>query len=250
MSNWQTQRIPNRRRGGCSPALIIAMLALMIVAVVGAVVVIALLPQIGAQLVGLQAAGETERLFIETRAPAAPRPQEVIQNAQPAGQAQVNTGSAGTFTLDTGAVPIQTGRSASGVAAAIVSLTEAEVNNLCRERSTICTGGNGQIRNATIDLKPGGAVIYGEFLVPQVGIWQSGGVVLTIDAQRSALRVAGLDINGTLYSIPNDGLAAVLSDLESRANTLLRETVVSTNGQNYSIREIYADDSRLTVILR
>jgi hypothetical protein len=34
------------------------------------------------------------------------------------------------------------------------------------------------------------------------------------------------------------------------ANRLIQETVVTIGGQNYRIREFYADASRLTVILR
>lgn len=251
MSAWQTQRLPNRRRrNGCGPVMIIALLSLVIVAIVAAVIFIALLPQIGARIVGLQPAGQTERLFIETRAPAVPDIANVLPQARTvANQVQVNAG-ASSFALDTSAVPVQTGLSASGVESAVVSLTEAEVNTLCRQRTTLCTTGDGQIRNATIDLRAGGAVVYAEFRIPETGLWQRVGVVVKINEQRNGLTVAGVDIDGTLYAIPNDGIATALYTVSAEANRLIQESVVAIGGQNYRIRELFADTSRLTVILR
>jgi len=251
VSAWQTQRLPNRRRrNGCVPILIIALLSLVIVAIVAAVIFVALLPQIGARIVGLEPAGQTERLFIETRAPAAPQVADVLPQARSvANQAQVNFGVS-SFTLDTNAVPVQVGMSAAGVDTAIVSLTEEELNTLCRQRTTLCTTGDGQIRGASIDLRTGGAVVYAEFHIPQTGLWQRAGVVVTINEQRNTLTVAGVDIDGTLYTIPEDGIATTLYSLMIEANRLIQETVVTVGGQNYRIREFYADASRLTVILR
>ncbi len=251
MSAWQTQRLPNRRRrSGCGPIMIIALLSLVIVAIVAAVIFVAMLPQIGARIVGLQPSGQTERVFIETRAPAVPDIANVLPQARSiANQVQVNAG-ASSFTLDTSAVPVQTGLSASGVESAVVSLTEAEVNTLCRQRTTLCTTGDGQIRNASIDLRTGGAVVYAEFRIPETGLWQRVGVVVKINDQRNGLTVAGVDIDGTLYTIPNDGIATALYTLTGETNRLIQESVIAIGGQNYSIRELFADASRLTAILR
>ncbi len=251
MSTWQTKLLPNRqRRNGCVPILIIALLSLVIVGVVAAVIFVALLPQIGARIVGLEPVGPTERLFLETRAPAAPPIADVLPQARTvANQAQVNAGVS-SFTLDTNALPVQVGMSADGVDTAVVSLTEGELNTLCRQHTTLCTTGDGQIRNASIDLRTGGAVIYAEFRIPQTGLWQRAGVVVTIAPQRNALTVAGVDIDGTLYTIPEDGIATTLYSLTLEANRLIQDAIVTVGGQNYRIRELYADASRLTAILR
>jgi hypothetical protein len=79
-----------------------------------------------------------------------------------------------------------------------------------------------RVRNTWVDLKPGGAVAYAEVNL-EVG-WEQVGAVLMLDASGRQLILAGVDVDGRIYSTPPAGRIAELADeLESLSNRALRE---------------------------
>jgi hypothetical protein len=79
-----------------------------------------------------------------------------------------------------------------------------------------------RLRNVSLDLKPGGAIVYAEVDL-EVG-WQGVGAVFMLDASGRQLILAGVDMDGRLYSTPPDGqIARLVARLESESNRALRE---------------------------
>lgn len=80
----------------------------------------------------------------------------------------------------------------------------------------------GRVRNAWIDLRPGGAVIYADVDL-ELG-WQKVGAVFMLDATGRQLILTGVDVGGRFYSIPPAGRVAELaSQLESQGNRALAD---------------------------
>jgi len=88
-----------------------------------------------------------------------------------------------------------------------------------------------RVRNVWIDLKPGGAVAYAEVNL-ELG-WQRVGAVLMLDASGRQFVLAGVEIEGQLYSTPPAGqIADLAGQLEREGNRALRElTFLDPAGQ-------------------
>jgi hypothetical protein len=129
-----------------------------------------------------------------------------------------------------------------------LTLDEANLTALCHERTDLCSTGNDQIRNARIDLRPGGAVIYADMYIPQISTWQNLGAVVQINDQHA--EIVGVDINGTLYSPTDSHVSGAMSDLERIANTIITQVALNAAGSRYTLDTIYIDDQSLSLILR
>jgi len=145
---------------------------------------------------------------------------------------------------------IVTGSSSDGGQVAAVSFNEAQLMDLCYQRSDICRNTNPQYQNVRIDLRPGGAVVYANVNVPSVGIQQTAGVVLQLDASARQFQVAGVDVGGALYDTPPGDLSALVSDIERTGNDILQQLTLQAGGSQYALSEVRIDDSTLTLILR
>jgi hypothetical protein len=205
-----------------------------------------LLPRVGLQVAGFQEAGNTGSVFTQAQ----PIPTVQIQNAVSPPQVVVNAGTHGTFNVDTSSMDAVVGESAAGNQIATVTFDESQLLDLCRQRTVICGEGDGRIRGATIDLRPGGAIINGEFNIPQLGLWQRAGIVLRLNSAAAQFDVIGVDVNGVLYSVPPGELSEAVSRIARTGNEILREVVVSAGGATLQLSQIYADDHYLTLILR
>lgn len=234
-----------RRRRGCGCWLTVAALGSLIGGL-GLVVVLLLLPRLLMGMAGFNAIGDTDAVF---SAPA-PAPDVRFEVAYSVPQVTVNAGALGTFTLDTAQVQAQTGNLTSGGQALVITLDEGDLLALCRQRGGLCDGGNGQIRQVSFDLRDGGGVIYADVLIPQVGIWQRIGVVMRISGTPGRFTVAGVDVGGTLYSIPPDSLGQTIREIERAANDMVQSAVLQASGQSWRISALHASDDRLTIVLR
>ncbi len=226
---------------GCLTVLIGGGILLVIVSIF-------FLPGIVLQLSGFQARGNTNELFSDiTQAPTVE-----ITNLQPTpAQVVIELGAYGTEPLNTNLYDysLTTGSSASGQQVAVVSFDEPGLQEICRQRSTICGPGNSTFRNARVDLRPGGAVVYGEVFVPQVGIWQNVGVVMQLTGNHRIV-VAGVDVGGALYSAPPNEFSGTIDEVERVANEVLQQLVLDAGGARYNLSQVQIDDSTLTLILR
>jgi hypothetical protein len=240
------QRAERRSPFNCLACL--AVLGLCgIIGVVAGAILITQLPGLVLATSGFAPRGDTNQAFVGNVA-AAPIQ---LENAAPASDAVVSLPQVGTQPLppNPSVYQIETGMT-NGVEAARVTVTESGLLDLCRQRSTFCTTGNNQIRNLSLDLRPGGAIVYGDFFVPQVGIWQSGGLVLRLDPSRTQLEIAGVDIGGILYSVPTSPLGDQITQAAREANILLRQAVLEAAGGTYSLAEMRIDDTTLTFLMR
>ncbi len=247
----QTQIVRPRRRSSLLP---LTCGCLGGVALLSAVVIVALLfflPQIGARLAGMVPEGDTAQVFVAT-----PQPTIQLQNPTVPAQVTVNLGDYGpqTFSNDNPQLYNFTmGSSTIGESLAVASFTEAGLNDLCRQRTTICSADSTdpRFRNARIDLRPGGAVVYADVSIPQLGGFeQTVGIVLRWDATARRVVAAGIDYGGTLYSPSQQALSDTVSQVEQMANNLVQQLSVSAGGGVYTLAEARADDSTLTLILR
>lgn len=236
MSRAYIQRTPNRRRGagGC----VILALIFAVIGVVAFIVLLPLLPGFVMGTLGFRPLGQTAQVFSQPVAP----PQIQVNSAS-AGAVDVNTGVFGTISLENAQSATVDGREST-----IVRLTETQLNAMCL-RTVICSTTPTQpIYNASIDLRPGGAVVRGMVYISQVGIYQEAGLAIRFDGLRAS--ISGVDYNGTLYSLPESGLGISIPELQQRVEQGLREVTASLGGDRMTLTGMYADDSSLTLVFR
>jgi len=222
-----------------------------LLAVAGVAVVLLLpnLPNIAAQLIGFSPRGETSNVFQA----ATPIPTIELQNVVQPQQFTVDLGQYGQQTLpnDTSLYTLQVGNDQTGTQAAVVSFTEAGLQELCRQRVDVCNSPDPRFRNPRIDLRPGGAVIYADVSLPEFGgIQQTAGAVLRLDASGQRFEFAGVDLGGTLYDVPPDSLGATINELERTGNAILDQLVLNAGGDQFVLSHVSIDDTTLTITLR
>jgi hypothetical protein len=252
MLTTRIQRYPVRPRSSF-PALGCGCLSVIVggLAVAGVSLVLLLpnLPDMAAQLIGFTPRGNTNEVFQA----ATPVPTIELQNIVQPQQFTVDLGQYGEQTLpnDTGLYTLQVGNDQTGTQAAVVSFSEAGLQELCRQRTELCGPNNPRYRNARIDLRPGGAVIYADVSIPELGgIEQMAGVVLRLDASGQRFEFAGVDLGGTLYDVPPDSLGTSVSELEHTGNDILSQLILEVSGDQFVLSQVSVDDTTLTVTMR
>ena len=210
------------------------------------------LTPVALRLTGVDSLGRTDDMF----AGSSPVPTVILHDrSSGSDRIMILLGSLGNETLATGAdASVSTGNADSGMRIAQVSFTEPGLMDICRRRSKMCRNGNSLYRNGSIDLRPGGAVIYMD-----VGIgfyWQRIGVVVQLDGTRTRFYVTGVDVNGIVYDLTSlpFGLGDVVNDaisqIERQGNELLRDLAVGVDGEQFRLSEAAIDETTLTLILR
>lgn len=217
--------------------------------ILAAILGVFLLPGIVLQLSGFQSRGSTEALF-ESITPL-PTVQIVSQEPTPA-SAVINLGQFGSQPLNNNLYnyTLATGSTASGQRAAALTFDENGLFALCQQRSDVCGPTNPRFRNARIDLRPGGAVINGEVFVPQIGLWQSAGLVVQLTSDNRSLTVAGIDVGGSLYSTPPNEFRDLITEIERQGNAALQQLALEAGGSIYSLSGVSIDHNTLTLILQ
>jgi hypothetical protein len=221
---------------------------LVMLVVVGLLLILAL-PSLALRFAGFSPKGDTQAVFSS-----APQPTPVVvQNAVQPPQAVIDLGQYGQQAINTNSdlYQIAVGQASdTGAQAAVVTFSEASLMAMCQQRSDICKTSTDQYRNARIDLRPGGAVIYADVTVPNIGVSQTMGVVLRLDGSRRQFQVAGLDVGGTLFDLPSGQLGDTIRQIAQQANDLLSQLSLEASGGRYSLSEVQIDDNTLTLILR
>jgi len=223
-----------------------------IILVVGVVVLLLIpaLPGLALQFSGFQSKGNTEALFQNVP----PAPTVAVQNAIQPEQVTINLGSLGSQPI--AIEPNQTqyevavGTSDTGAPLATVAFTETGLMDMCYQRADLCGNSNAQYRNARVDLRPGGAIVYADVYIPDFGIWQPAGVVLRLDNSRRQFQVAGVDVGGVLYDLPPSGLGTQVTDVARVGNDLLNQVSLDASGGRYALSEVIIDDATLTLVMR
>ncbi len=242
---------PPRRRSSVLP---LACGCLATFAILFAIVLVAgflFLPQIIGAVTGLTPQGETSALFAQVT----PEPTAILQNPTEVPQITFDLGSYGQQTLNSNPqlYDFTLGTGAGGQQMAMAHFTEAGLMDLCHQRSTVCSPNSSdpRFRNARIDLRPGGAVVYMDTTLPQLGnVPLPAGVVLRWDQPTRRVVFAGVDIGGTLYTTPPQSLNDFVASVEQQMNDLIQQLAVEMGGGQYTVSEVSIDDSSLTIILR
>lgn len=239
-------RPPYRRRARMSPlGCAVILVGAGLLCGIGVLLLLPALPTLALRVAGFEPAGDTGSVFTAvTPAPALP----LADAARPA-QVVIAAPGYRDFALDPAAATVNVGQ-VNGAEVATAYFTESQLTELCRQRTPICThAGDGRARNVVLDLRPGGAVVTGDFLIPPVGVWQRAGIVLKIIAG-ARVEVVGVDLNGILYSVPPGDLGETVDRVAATAQDLIRTATITADGQAFQVAELYADDTTLTVILR
>jgi hypothetical protein len=185
----------DRKRRSSMPCLgcgVGALVVLIGVIAIGVFLVINYLPSLTLQAAGFQPAGDTSSVF--QAVPTVSVPEVVVIATIAPSEIVVSAGDLGERTLNVpaGAVQIESGQLASssdtGTSSEAnvlrVTVDEHGMLDICRQYSPICTpSGDSRLRNVMFDLRPGGAVVNGEFYIPQVSSWQTAGVVMRLTEQ-------------------------------------------------------------------
>ena len=94
-----------------------------------------------------------------------------------------------------------------------------------------------RVRDVSIDLVPGGAMIYADVNL-ELG-WQHVGAAFMLDPNGRQLSLVGVDIDGRFYSTPPAGSVAELArQLETQSNRALRDLVFIDPAGRLVIRQI------------
>jgi hypothetical protein len=220
--------------------------------VIGIVVLLLLpaLPGLALQFSGFQSKGNTEAVFQNVP----PAPTVVVQNPVQPEQVTINLGALGSQPIpvepNQTQYEVEVGTSNTGAPLATVAFTEAGLMEMCYQRADLCGNSNAQFRNARLDLRPSGAIVYADVYVPDFGIWQPAGVVLRLDNSRRQLQVAGVDVGGVLYDLPPSGLGTQVADMARVGNELLNQVSLDASGGRYVLSEVLIDDTTMTLVMR
>ncbi len=237
------QRRP-ARRNGCAAGCILALAALLAVVAVAVLIILPNLTTIAARIAGLEPAGITAEQFTGS----APVPTIEIQNAGIPSNVTINAPQVGTVNLEPRAFTL--GQASSGATIATGTYSESQLNTLCRERTPICGAGDGRIRSASIDLRPGGAIVRGEVLIPQLNVWQPVGVVLKTSGASPRLDVTGVDIDGQFFALPEGEIGDAARRIAQAANDALAQATATIEGSTLQLREIHIDDEQVLAVFR
>jgi hypothetical protein len=267
MVTMQLKRYPPIRRRSRLPFIIFGCVATVLLCGGGSILVGFLLtnvlPSIAMQAAGFQATGRTDDVFAAATEFA---PEFFVQSTLDPNQVILDVGQFGQRTLntETSTIQIEIGSSTAveggmadmGGSGGAAPATEvrlifdaADLLDLCFQYSVICAAESTPIRNVRFILRNGGIIAQGEFYVEQAGIWQTVGVVMR-QSGVNQLTLAGVDLNGTLYTTPSGELTALIDNATDTANEVLRQLTVQASGQQYTLSAMYFESNAITVIMR
>ncbi len=278
MTGQYIQRVPNRRRRGC----VFTGLVVVIIFAVLAVVLLPHLPEIALRLAGFRELGDSSLLVSDAgRLFGTPSTSLVTASIGPTGESPApdasespNIGSTGaeaapspeiavveaidsspqTLSVDipnVGIIPLEGAQRmlVNGVESTVVTMGEVQLNALCRARVALCGDTpTPPVYGATVDLKTGGAMIYGIINFPQFGIYQSVGVAVRVDGAEAD--VLAIDYNGRLYAVPEGGIGDAIANIEQRAHDALTQVVGAIGDESVRFVGAFLTDDDVTLVFR
>jgi hypothetical protein len=148
---------------------------------------------------------------------------------------------------DTYARRLERARIGDGTLAYYLEFDQAGINTYLNTWFGRYVAQEKRVRAVSLDLKPGGAIVYAEVDL-EVG-WQRVGAVFMLDASGRQLILAGVDMDGRLYSTPPDGqIASLVARLESESNRALRELTFVDPAGRLTIQSISLDEDRVQIL--
>lgn|GEM_PF-2022214 len=226
---------------GCSCGLITIgggiILAIMVVLIAPA------LPSLGLRLAGFQPIESPINL-------STPEPIPIINSAQTTSQVILSAGSFGQRTINqSSAYTMQVGTDDNNRNTAQISMTEGGILTVCEQYTDLCTATGDRFRNVAVDLQNNQATISGEAFIPNLNTWQSLSVIVSLTDTHEII-VNGVEVNGTLFAIPDSELGQQLRDIETNANQALRQLTLQSNGETYRLSDITITETQLVATFR
>jgi hypothetical protein len=221
------------------------MLGCGFISILVVVLLLPALPRLAMQAAGFRPQGSTNDVFVALT----PLPTPVLVNAAPPQQVSINLGGQ-EYTLEqSDSYDAAVGQDPSGIETVRLSVDQnALYQEICAREPAICNGTNGQYQLNSVDFRPGGAVLYATVTVS--GFTQQIGAVLLVDGSGRRFTVAGIDINGQLFTAPNNEIAQVLYDIERLGNDALSQFTLQANGRLYTLASMSVDDNYLTLTMQ
>lgn len=249
----QRRQVQRGRAGrssrSCACGCLAGIVTFALLVVFAFVVILPALPGLGARVLGFQPSGESASAFVAAVQPTV----QLIDPVQPA-NVSVDLGSYGEQVVPIAAeqVDVQIGTAAdTGQSAAVVRFTEGGLADLCVQRGDNCGIVDPRFRNPRIDLRPGGAIVFVDATIPELGnLSRTVGVVLRVDGTGRAFEVAGIDLDGTLYQLPPGDLGDRVRGFEEVGNDVLNQLALNAGGGRYTLDSVSIDDDSLTLTLR
>ncbi|MBI5671222.1 MAG: hypothetical protein HZC41_24765 [Chloroflexi bacterium] len=217
---------------------------------IGLLLLLPALPGLAARVAGLTPKGDTQAVFASVQQ--LPTPEIRVQNpvAPPDAVLDINQPNVGPLPASENYYSVATGVTNTGAPAATVTFTEANLMELCVQRTTVCSNTNDQFRNVRIDLRPGGVVIYADVQLPDFPVQQTVGIALRLDSSGRQFEVAGVDIGGQLFDLPPGTLGDQVAQIAANGNALLQQMELEAGGGQYRLSQVYIDDTTATLVLQ
>ena len=231
------------RRGnsGCGCGLI-TMGGGIILAIV-MVLIAPALPAFGLRLAGFQA---IEKPITQSTPEAIP----LINSAQGASQVILSAGSYGQEIISqSSAYTMQIGTDENNNGIAQIATTESGILSICAQYTDLCTTTGDKFRNVAVNLQNNRTAISGEAYIPSLNTWQALSVIVSVTAD-NAIIIDGVEVNGTLFGIPDGELGQQLRDLQTGANEALRQLTLQSNGTSYRLSDITITETQLVASFR
>lgn len=142
---------------------------------------------------------------------------------------------------------LERGRVKDGELAYYIEFDQAGINAYLNHWYGGLVAQEERVRNVSLDLQPGGAVLYADVNL-ELG-WQRVGAVFMLDANGRQLVLAGVDIDGRLYSTPPAGsIADLVAQLEAQTNRALRELIFLDSAGQLAIQRISISQDRVQIL--
>ncbi len=244
--------IPRRRSGlpvlGCGCLFAFASV-LVLLAV--AFVLLPVLPQIVAPALGFTPRGDMES-YIEAISPP-PTPPPLVDAVPLVSSLTVDLAGQGTVSVSPASVPYEGSigsEAITGAQAAVITMTEAALMDVCRQRTPYCGADNPQFRNVSIDLKPSAVIVSADVTLPELNaINQRVGALLRLTGDGRGFEFVGVVINSAIFD-PPERFRAQIEQLEARGNDIMRGLTVQTGSGQYMLDRVQIDETSITAVLR
>lgn len=226
---------------GCSCGLITigggVILAIMLMLIIPAI------PALGLRLAGFQP--------IElTTDPSTPEPIPVVNSAQNASQVVLSAGSYGQQAINaSSAYTLQIGTDNNNQDIAQITTTENGILTTCGQYTDVCTTTGDKFRNMSVNLQNNRATVSGDTFISSLNTWQSVSVIVSITADNT-ITIDGVDVNGTLFGIPDGELGQQLRDIQATANQALNQLTLQASGEIYNLSDITITETQLVATFR
>lgn len=237
------QARPRRRSSSGCGCLLLTFSGLILAGIAFVFFIIPILPAVAMRVAGFQPIAVSLN-------DSNPKQPPVVQLPQSLSQITINAGSLGQRTItQTAGTSLQIGTSDTGTTVVQAIVTENGITDLCQQYTQVCSSTGSPLRNARVDLQNNHLIMSGDAYIDRIGAWQSLSVVMGVDTT-NRVSIIGVDIGGTLFSVPDGDFASIVSQVEQTANQTLQNLSIQANGTSYGLYDITVVNDQLYATFR